>query len=540
MRIDKRDVVFGFLGQTMDAVSQRRGKFEKRFERWRPTISLVQHPATLPLQRLVLLHHANEVELRDIIIADIAEVAPQVEVELHQINFDSPWDFNQVFPVLYRFISEYPFDLENENYYFHLTTGSNIQQASVFLSVGARYFPGQLLQSGPDATAAIGSKLDIIDLGNAPKAVSDIFNQQRKQGADFLKRGIPTKNQAFNTMIQQIERVAIRSKAPMLVTGPTGAGKSNLASRIYDLKKQRHEMVGKFVEVNCATIVGENSAMATLFGHTKGAYTGAISARDGLLKKADNGLLFLDEIGDLKLDEQAMLLRALEAKKFYPLGSDVEVSSEFQLICGTNKDLRVEVIEGRFREDLFARINLFTYRLPGLAERREDIEPNLAYELDRYQYDHGSQIRMTPAAKKQYLHFALSKEALWKGNFRDLNASVVRMGTLADAATIDGESVATEIDALKYLWGGGESIDGKPEVVELSQYLSPEMLADMDKIDQLVCASVIETCLRSKSASHAGRELYHVSRLKRSKPNDGARITALLVKYGIRFQDLGG
>jgi transcriptional regulatory protein RtcR len=119
--------------------------------------------------------------------------------------------------------------------------------------------------------------------------------------------------------------------------------------------------------------------MSTLFGHVKGAFTGALRDRAGVLRVADKGVLFLDEIGELGIDEQAMLLRALEEKTFLPLGSDREARSDFQLIAGTNQDLLAAVRQGRFREDLLARINLWTFTLPGLRSRPEDIEPNLQF-----------------------------------------------------------------------------------------------------------------------------------------------------------------
>ena len=136
------------------------------------------------------------------------------------------------------------------------------------------------------------------------------------------------------------------------------------------------------MEVNCATLHGDGAA-STLFGHKKGAFTGAAADRAGLLRTAHKGVLFLDEIGELGADEQAMLLKAVEEKRFYPLGSDREVESDFQLVAGTNRDLRTEVAAGRFREDLFARINLWSYVLPGLAQRPEDIEPNVDHLLQR-------------------------------------------------------------------------------------------------------------------------------------------------------------
>jgi transcriptional regulatory protein RtcR len=151
------------------------------------------------------------------------------------------------------------------------------------------------------------------------------------------------------------------------------------------------------VEVNCATLRGD-SAMSTLFGHAKGAFTGAVSARAGLLRSADGGLLFLDEIGELGADEQAMLLKAIEEKRFYPVGSDKEVHSDFQLIAGTCRDLAQDVQQGRFREDLFARLNMWTFHLPPLSERREDIEPNIEFELTRFAQEQGREVRFNKEA----------------------------------------------------------------------------------------------------------------------------------------------
>ena len=148
--------------------------------------------------------------------------------------------------------------------------------------------------------------------------------------------------------------------------------------------------------------------MSALFGHVKGAFTGATTDRPGLLRAADGGMLFLDEIGELGVDEQAMLLRAVEEKRFLPVGSDREVQSDFQLIAGTNRDLAAEVAHGRFREDLLSRINLWTFRLPGLSARREDIEPNLDYELEQYTARTGIKVTFNKEARRRFLDFAMS------------------------------------------------------------------------------------------------------------------------------------
>ena len=155
-----------------------------------------------------------------------------------------------------------------------------------------------------------------------------------------------------------------------------------------------------------------NTKLYVMFGHKKGAFTGAAEKREGYLKTADGGVLFLDEIGELGLDEQAMLLKAIEEKHFYPVGSDSEVKSDFQLIAGTNRDLRHEIRAGRFREDLFARINIWNYPLPALADRREDIEPNVEHQLALASQELGRTTRFNKEALAAYLDFAHSNQAI--------------------------------------------------------------------------------------------------------------------------------
>src|SRR5690606_37547372 len=158
--------------------------------------------------------------------------------------------------------------------------------------------------------------------------------------------------------------------------------------------------------------------------------------RPGLLRSADGGLLFLDEIGELGADEQAMLLQALEEKRFLPVGSDKESRSDFVLIAGTNRDLAAAVAKRTFREDLLARINLWTFHLPSLRERPEDVEPNLEYELEKASRRNNTRITISAEAKREFLNFAESPAAKWSANFRDLNAAVIRMSTLAPGGRI--------------------------------------------------------------------------------------------------------
>jgi transcriptional regulatory protein RtcR len=264
----------------------------------------------------------------------------------------------------------------------------------------------------------------------------------------------------------------------------------------------------------------------------EGAFTGAVQGREGLLRAADRGVLFLDEIGELGADEQAMLLRALEEGTFLPVGSDREARSEFQLIAGTNRDLGRAVAAGRFRDDLLARINLWTFRLPGLRERVEDLEPNLDYELDQWAARHGTRVTFNKEGREAFLRFAASPEAVWSANFRDFNAAIVRMATLAAGGRITTAVVADEIERLKTLWapagpGAGEET--------LQRFLSAERLAALDRFDRAQLAEVLRVCASATSLSDAGRRLFAVSRQRRTTANDADRLRKYLARFDLTW-----
>ena len=403
----KKTVVIGLLGTVLD---NRKGK--RRWDRWRPTVSIGQHD-DLYVDRLEILHQSNFSEIANIVKEDFEQVSPHSRVNLHEVLFSKPWDFETVYKTLLDFAKDYKFDLDNEEYLVHITTGTHVMQICLFLLVESRIIPAKILQTGVSESKDPAGIYSIIDLDlSAYDKLAERFATVNRQGIHYLKSGIPTRNAKYNALIETIAKVSSSSSDPILITGPSGVGKTRLAHLIYEWKKNNHIVEGAFVELNCATLKG-TSAMSALFGHTKGAYTGADEKRKGLLSLADGGLLFLDEIGELGLDEQAMLLRAIEEKRFYPLGSDVESSSNFQLICGTNRDLKKLVQKGLFREDLLFRINLWTFELMGLKDRSEDIEPNLDYELERVSTKLGKQIRMNKEAREMFLKKAGLNKKLW-------------------------------------------------------------------------------------------------------------------------------
>jgi transcriptional regulatory protein RtcR len=523
----KPRVAIGFLGSTLDA-----GKFgPSRWNKWRPSVGLCMHE-DLRIDRFVLLHGTPHGRLAEYVADDIVSVSPETQVEPKVIDFDDPWDFEEVYGKLLDFARGYPFDPEAEEYLLHITTGTHVAQICLFLLTEAHYLPGRLIQTQPargGPSAAPGS-WNVIDLDlSRYDSIATRFAAVAAESTSFLKSGIDTHNAAFNRMIDEIEQVAVRSKAPVLLMGPTGAGKSQLARRIYELKRLKHQVRGPFVEVNCATLKGDG-AMSALFGHKKGSFTGAAADRPGLLRTADTGMLFLDEIGQLGLDEQAMILRAIEDKRFLPVGADQDVSSDFHLIAGTNRELARCVQQGTFRDDLYARLNLWTFTLPGLRDRREDIAPNLDYELDRFAEREGSRITFNKEARDRFLAFATGADALWQGNFRDLASSVTRMATFSPSGRIDVQGVEAEIARLRRAWSQSDETSDQLEAI-----LSVDQRAALDPFDRVQLAYVVAICRQSRSLSDAGRALFAASRARRTSANDADRLRKYLARFDLSW-----
>jgi transcriptional regulatory protein RtcR len=509
-------------------------------------VSLAQQESFLP-DRVELLHDPQHAALAKQVLADITHCAPSCQANGHAMQQKlDPWDFASVYAMLYDFARRYPFKPEREDYYIHITTGSHVAQICLFLLAETRHFPAKLIQTSPppkNVRKATPGSLEVIDLDlSRYDALKTRFAEEAVDAATQLKSGIPTKNEAYNALIVQLTKVATATRDPILLTGPTGAGKSMLAERIYELRQQKGLVSAKFVQVNCATLRGD-VAMSTLFGHVKGAFTGAMHERAGLLKEAHQGLLFLDEIGELGVDEQALLLRALEDKAFYPFGGDKLTKSDFQLVCGTNRDLEIAVREGRFREDLLARINLWTYAIPGLAQRREDIGPNVDYELEKFASATGRKVSFNKEAREAFLRFARHPDSTWRGNFRDLSASITRLATLAPRGRVTAEQVAEETAQLSRRWqklSGDTATETLAAQDLLANFFTADQLNEIDLIDQVQLAAVLQCCRKSRSLAEAGRQLYAASRKQRSQANDSDRVRKFLAKYGLTWEQITG
>ncbi len=233
--------------------------------------------------------------------------------------------------------------------------------------------------------------------------------------SSLVRENLIGHSRIWNDLLRQIVEVARFSEASILITGESGTGKELIARLIHTLDARPDK--GELVVLDCTTIVPE-LAGSEFFGHERGAFTGAIVARDGAFALANGGTLFLDEVGDLPRTLQAQLLRVIQEHTYKRVGGNQWCQSHFRLLCATNKDLTVEVKEGRFRADLYYRIADWTIRLPPLRDRTEDI-PLLARHFIQAHGHHRSDFN------SEVTEYLLSRD--YPGNVRDLKQVVARM-----------------------------------------------------------------------------------------------------------------
>jgi DNA-binding NtrC family response regulator len=257
----------------------------------------------------------------------------------------------------------------------------------------------------------------------------------------FLRERVDTETHldgiiGSSTKIQDVLRMVSRLKdgrTPVLITGESGTGKELIARAIH-YRGPLAEM--PFVAVDCGALV-PTLMESELFGHERGAFTGALKAKAGLFQAANGGTIFLDEIGELPLEMQAKLLRVLQEKEVRPVGSNTKVTVSVRVIAATNRDLETAYRAGTFRKDLYFRLNVVTIHLPSLRERRSDIPQLVHCFLDRYAA--GENIQVTASAMKAFLNYD------WPGNVRELENCIARAVALGDRRTIDAADLPATI-----------------------------------------------------------------------------------------------
>ncbi len=256
---------------------------------------------------------------------------------------------------------------------------------------------------------------------------------KRKLGSSFGVKGMIGNSAKMKNIIETIEQVA-PTRTTVLITGESGTGKELVAQAIHQCSGR----TGKFVPVHCSALP-DNLIESELFGHERGAFTGAVEMRKGRFELAEGGTIFLDEIGEIPLHIQVKLLRVLESRSFERIGGSETIITDARVVAATNRDLRKMVEEGTFREDLFYRLDVVSLEIPPLRERKEDIPLLVKHYLDVFNKENGKDIGITETAMASLCAYA------WPGNIRELRNCVERMVVLCRGKMIELENVPVDV-----------------------------------------------------------------------------------------------
>ncbi|MCG6913981.1 sigma-54 dependent transcriptional regulator [bacterium BMS3Abin03] len=254
---------------------------------------------------------------------------------------------------------------------------------------------------------------------------NQIMRNELQRNTDDLK--IVGKSRQIKKVFDVIKSVA-DTESTVLITGRSGTGKELVARALHFTSKRKNH---PFIVVNCGAI-SDNLIESELFGHKKGAFTGAVSDKDGFMKAANGGTLFLDEIGEMPLNLQVKLLRAIQEKEYTPVGTTTSLPVNVRFIASTNKDLNEEVKEGNFREDLFYRINVIEIKLPSLRDRQEDIPLIANHFVDKYRKEMNKPIK---GISEEAMRILINHE--WKGEVRELENVIERSLIFCDGEYIE-------------------------------------------------------------------------------------------------------
>ncbi len=329
---------------------------------------------------------------------------------------------------------------------------------------------------------------DILNLPLSPGRVKRtvrqaLYKRQQENELAYLRRTqdivysfdrIIAESESFKAVIKSLKKFA-STDATILITGNTGTGKSFLSGTVHH-NSPRHDR--PFIKINCANIP-ETLLESELFGHEKGSLTGADKQRIGRFEQADGGTIFLDEIGEIPLEIQSKLLRVLEDKSFERVGGNKTIKVDVRLVAATNRDLKEEVEESRFREDLYYRLNVVHLHIPPLRERPEDIPPLATHFLRKYTQENArGEIHLSPEAMKLLLHYA------WPGNVRELENVMER------AVILCSQNLITVNDFPREL--GGESLD--PSRLNIDRFipLQTPLTEALEQIEEQMIRRALE------------------------------------------------
>jgi DNA-binding NtrC family response regulator len=368
-------------------------------------------------------------------------LAGQVTAEVQPLfaPLSSPTNFGEIYEAAVKACEAAQEDAKKgTELTFHLSPGTPAMQA-VWILLGKTRFPGEFIQSSPESgveIATIPFDISVDFLPDLLRAADEkLIASAAANAPDLVSFGdIVCRSSKMKALISRARKVALRD-VPVLIEGESGTGKELLARAIHAASGRKSK---PFVAVNCGAIPRE-LVESQLFGHEKGAFTGAERAHEGFFEQANSGTLFLDEIGELPLEAQVKLLRVLQESEVVRVGSTKRVGLDLRVFAATNRNLVAEVREGRFREDLFFRLAVGVLQLPPLRERAGDLSLLVDKILDQIP----GKKKLSAGARNVLLGHA------WPGNVRELQNTLQRMVVWSDGETISSDEARSSLISIR-------------------------------------------------------------------------------------------
>jgi transcriptional regulator with GAF, ATPase, and Fis domain len=400
-------------------------------------------------------------------------------IDLQEMDLLSPIHYASIYDQVSKHLKALGLPREHVDRTFHLSPGTPAM-AAIWIMLAKTRFPAKLIQTSKEhGLESVDFKFDLASdflpeyLQRSGERIERLANGPQEAVPHFGK--IIHKSLAVKSQIHLAQRIAAHD-VPVLILGETGTGKELFAEAIQAASDRAQK---PFIAVNCGAIAPE-LASSELFGHVKGAFTGALVARKGHFQEADGGTLFLDEVGDLPPDTQVRLLRALQAKEVTPLGDSKPIKVDVRIIAATHRDLAADVASGRFREDLFHRLAVGILRLPPLREREGDVDLLIDTFLELINAD----ARGKPEAQDKKISFDARKILIsypWPGNIRELYHSLLRASIWSIGEEIQSDDVRS---ALLQVQSQGNNVMTRP----LTQGFDLQALLDEISSDYILRA----------------------------------------------------
>jgi DNA-binding NtrC family response regulator len=362
-----------------------------------------------------------------------------VDVQIRMVKLASPTDFGDIYHGAVDTLSKLVVEDKNLALTIHLSPGTPAM-AAVWIILAKTRFPAELIESSKEQ----GVRTTSVPFDISADFIPDLMRRPDEELAR-LTQGLSPEAPEFDAIVHRcsaMKRIVARARrvsprsVSVLLLGESGTGKELLARAIHQASPRKE---GPFIPVNCGAIPGE-LVESELFGHEKGAFSGAASQHKGHIERAHKGTLFLDEIGDLPLSAQVKLLRALDERKIRRVGGTDVIEVDFRVVAATNKDLLAEIRSGKFREDLFHRIGVAIIRIPPLREREGDLTLLIDHALKVINREGVGQ----PGYEEKHLSAgarSLLGQQEWTGNMRALTNTILRAAVWASGKTIERSDI---------------------------------------------------------------------------------------------------